>query len=149
MKFSKKILSICAITLASTVFTGCAYRVDLKQGNFVEQDAVNQLRQGMTAEQVRYILDTPMLTDAFDNTRWYYVHFDRRGWTRPDIANLVLVFEGRVLKDIEGDFKKPDNFYSGNESIQKIDFADMEHVATTYPTINQTMVQDGVDNTQK
>lgn len=146
MKFSNKILSILAITLASSMFTGCAYRVDLKQGNFVEQDAINQLRQGMTAEQVRYILGTPMLNDAFDSTRWYYVHFDRRGWTRPEISNLVLVFNGRTLVDIEGDFKKPDNFYSGNESIQKIDFADMEEIATNEQTVDQSVVQDGVKN---
>lgn len=143
MKLRNKILSILALAIASTTISGCAYRVDLKQGNFVEQSAIDQLRQGMSQEQVQYILGTPMLTDALDNTRWYYVHFDRYAWTKPNIHNLILVFEGRVLKDIEGDFEKPASFYNGNESIQKIDFADMEQIATTYPTINQTVVQDG------
>lgn len=148
MKLSTKIFSVCAIALAAVAVNGCAYRVDLKQGNYVEQEAINQLRQGMTAEQVRFIMGTPMLTDAFDNSRWYYVHYDRRGWTRPDIANLVLVFEGRLLKSVEGDFEMPASFYSGQDSIQKIDFSNLEgqEQATALPRDGETSYQADPDN---
>ncbi len=119
----KKIFLVGALVAATTVLTnGCAYRTDLAQGNFVEQEAVDQLRQGMTAAQVQYILGTPMLTDPFDNTRWYYVHFLRQGWEDPQIRTLVVQFQGNALYDVAGDFKKPELFYSGNTGIQKVDF---------------------------
>ena len=112
--------AVCASVAALS--SGCAYRTDLAQGNFVEQDAVDQLRQGMSPAQVQYILGTPMLTDPFDNNRWYYVHYLRQGWSDPEIKNLVVLFQGRVLYDIAGDFDKPENFYDGTQNIQKINF---------------------------
>lgn len=119
----RKLLMVGALfTAVATISSGCAYRTDLAQGNFVEQDAVDQLRQGMSAAQVQYILGTPMLTDPFDNSRWYYVHYLRQGWDDPEIKNLVVVFEGRTLSDIEGDFEKPASFYDGTQNIQKINF---------------------------
>lgn len=119
----RKLLMVGALfTAVATISSGCAYRTDLAQGNFVEQDAVDQLRQGMSAAQVQYILGTPMLTDPFDNSRWYYVHYLRQGWDDPEIKNLVVVFEGNTLSDIAGDFEKPTSFYDGTQNIQKINF---------------------------
>lgn len=110
-KFRSALLgaALCAV-LASG---GCAYRSDLAQGNFIEQDAVNRLRQGMTPEQVRYILGTPMLIDPFDSTRWYYVHYLREGWSDAKIRNLILQFRGMRLAEIQGDFNTPAEFYLG------------------------------------
>lgn len=122
-----KILLIGAFAAAfATLTNGCAYRADLDQGNFVEQDAVNKLRQGMTDAQVRFILGTPMLTDPLDNQRWYYSMLHREGWNDPEIHNLIAIFQGRTLVDIQGDFKKPAAFYSGVNSVQKIESSDMD-----------------------
>lgn len=112
-------LMLCALTgaLLATLNTGCAYRADLAQGNFVEQDAVNTLSYGMTPDQVRYIMGTPMLVDPFDSSRWYYVHFLREGWSSPNIKNLVLLFQGGVLVDIQGDFPKPASFGAGAPAV--------------------------------
>lgn len=123
MTFRKILLLGAFVAAATTLSNGCAYRTDLAQGNFVEQEAVDQLRQGMSAAQVQYILGTPMLTDPFDNTRWYYVHFLRQGWHDPEIRTLVVQFQGQTLYDVAGDFKKPDAFYSGSYNQQKIDFS--------------------------
>lgn len=76
----------------------------------------------MSAAQVQYILGTPMLTDPFDNSRWYYVHYLRQGWDDPEIKNLVVIFEGNTLSDIAGDFEKSASFYDGTQNIQKINF---------------------------
>ena len=119
----RKLLMVGALfTSIAAITSGCAYRTDLAQGNFVEQEAVDQLRQGMSAAQVQYILGTPMLTDPFDNSRWYYVYFLRKGWDEPEIKNLVVLFQGNTLYDVSGDFKKPDAFYDGSYNIQKINF---------------------------
>jgi len=49
------------------------YRIDVQQGNFVSQEMVSKLQLGMTREQVRAALGTPLLTDIFHVDRWDYV----------------------------------------------------------------------------
>lgn len=121
-----KIISICVLCAAAvTVFNGCAYRADLNQGNFIEQEAVDQLRQGMTPEQVRFILGTPMLSDSFDSSRWYYTQTTRKGWSKTEVKNLIITFQGGALYDVTGDYAKPANFYAGVTDLQKIDTADL------------------------
>ena len=113
-----KILLIGALTATlATLTNGCAYRYDLDQGNFVEQ--------GMTDDQVRFILGTPMLTDPLDNSRWYYTQLHRQGWNEPEIKTLIAIFQGRTLVDIHGDFEKPAEFNYGVNSVQKISSEDM------------------------
>src|SRR5687767_14106840 len=51
------------------------YRMEIQQGNFVSQEMVSQLKPGMTREQVRFILGTPMVTDVFHPERWDYVYW--------------------------------------------------------------------------
>lgn len=96
--------------LAACLFSGCAYRADLAQGNYIEQQLVDLLRPGMTAEQVRYVLGTPMLIDPFDQSRWYYVHYLREGWNDPVISRLIAIFNGTLLVDIDGDYRRPAAF---------------------------------------
>jgi outer membrane protein assembly factor BamE len=54
------------------------YRVDVQQGNFVSREMISQLQEGMqrpegvTREQVRFVLGTPLLTDIFHADRWDY-----------------------------------------------------------------------------
>lgn len=112
---------LCALALACAAsLSSCAYRADLAQGNFVEQENVDKLRYGMSAEQVQYILGTPMLIDPFDSSRWYYVHYLREGWSDAQIRNLIILFNGKTLIDISGDFKKPANFNT-SEPVKNIE----------------------------
>ncbi len=104
MNFPRQVLCALTVAAAAAVFSGCAYRSDLAQGNFVEQETIDKLRLGMTSDQVRYLLGTPMLIDPFDNSRWYYVHFLREGWSDPEIKNLILLFAGNRLLDISEQF---------------------------------------------
>ena len=39
------------------------YKVDIQQGNFVSSEMLSKLKPGMTKEQVRFVLGTPLLTD--------------------------------------------------------------------------------------
>ncbi|MCR5085628.1 MAG: outer membrane protein assembly factor BamE [Succinivibrionaceae bacterium] len=118
---------IMAAALASALLAqGCAYRADLAQGNFVEQEAVDSLRYGMSADQVRYVLGSPMLVDPFDSSRWYYVHFLREGWGDPEIKNLVVLFQGSTLVDISGDFKRPAEFDAGVPQVSSLDLDSLD-----------------------
>jgi outer membrane protein assembly factor BamE len=55
------------------------YRIDVQQGNVVSQDMVSQLRVGLTRDQVRFVLGTPLLTDIFHDDRWDYVYRLEKG----------------------------------------------------------------------
>ena len=79
------------------------YRIDIQQGNFVSQEVVSKLQPGMTREQVRALLGTPLLVDIFHADRWDYVYmFDRRGQPR-ELRNLSVFFEDGRLARLSGD----------------------------------------------
>ncbi len=79
------------------------YRMDIQQGNFVTQDMVSQLKPGMSKEQVRFILGSPLLTDVFHAERWDYVYYlDRRGQPREQRRLAVHFQEGKLAR-LEGD----------------------------------------------
>jgi outer membrane protein assembly factor BamE len=106
--------TIISLIFCSLIFsTGCAYRADLPQGNFTEQKDVFKLRKGMTQEQVKFVLGTPMLLDPLETKNWYYVKFLRHSWEEPEIQRLIVIFDNNnLLEDIRGDFKKSDDFYT-------------------------------------
>lgn len=81
------------------------YRPTIQQGNIVSQEALNELRPGMTTNQVRFVLGTPMLIDTFHADRWDYVYTAGVG-SRPDEKRRVqLRFENDLLVAIEGDMR--------------------------------------------
>jgi outer membrane protein assembly factor BamE len=49
------------------------YRIDVPQGNYVDESSFELLKPGMTPEQVRFALGTPLLADPFHPDRWDYV----------------------------------------------------------------------------
>jgi outer membrane protein assembly factor BamE len=49
------------------------YRITIQQGNFVSKEMIAQVKEGMTREQVRFLLGTALLTDMFHSDRWDYI----------------------------------------------------------------------------
>ena len=105
-----KKLVIATLTAAMLLGTGCVYRIDVPQGNFVEQKQVEQLRVGMSRAQVEYVLGSPMLQDAFDNDVWHYVYYLREGWNEPKQKQLTVRFVNDKLASVSGDFPAPASF---------------------------------------
>ncbi|SAL74090.1 SmpA/OmlA domain-containing protein [Caballeronia peredens] len=57
------------------------YRITVVQGNFVSAEAAAQMQVGLSRDQVKQILGTPLLTDMFHADRWDYVFYFKRGST--------------------------------------------------------------------
>ncbi len=75
------------------LLSGCVYRVNVQQGNFLTSETVDQLKEGMTRAQVRYLLGTPMVPDAFDADRWDYLYVMQRGRLKePERRHLRVFF---------------------------------------------------------
>ncbi|MDG3087294.1 outer membrane protein assembly factor BamE [Vibrio hannami] len=109
---------LVVVPLSITMMTGCSlaeklvYRIDINQGNYVEQQAVDQLKFGMSKEQVRYVLGSPMLIEnGYPNT-WYYIYHHTEGHNDSIQKNLFVHFneDGRLL-NLEGDFPPGVGFF--------------------------------------
>jgi outer membrane protein assembly factor BamE len=79
------------------------YRMVIQQGNFISQEMVGQLKPGMTKEQVRFVLGTPLVTDIFHADRWDYVFYREMPDGKREQRNLSVVFENDKLARIIGD----------------------------------------------
>ena len=77
------------------------HRIDIQQGNVVTQEQLARVKPGMNRLQVRDILGSPLLTDAFHADRWDYVFTLRQPGKPLQRRNVVLSFNGDVLKNIE------------------------------------------------
>jgi outer membrane protein assembly factor BamE len=77
------------------------HRIDIQQGNVVTQDQLARVKPGMNRLQVRDALGTPLLTDTFHPDRWDYIFTLRQGGKMVQRRNVVLYFDGDVLKSIE------------------------------------------------
>ncbi len=104
---------LAALVVSSGLISGCSfdsvvglvdpYRIDVRQGNYVDQEMVAQLRRGMTRDQVRYVLGSPLVVDMFRTDRWDYVYRFRPGSGEAQQRVISLFFAGDVLERIEGD----------------------------------------------
>ncbi|MBP6491159.1 MAG: outer membrane protein assembly factor BamE [Thauera sp.] len=104
---------LAALVVSSGLISGCSfdsvvglvdpYRIDIRQGNYVDQEMVAQLRRGMSRDQVRYVLGSPLVVDMFRSDRWDYVYRFRPGSGEAQQRVISLFFAGDVLDRIEGD----------------------------------------------
>ena len=79
------------------------YRVDVRQGNFVTQDMVAQLKPGLSRDQVRFVLGSPLVTDMFHADRWDYVYRFQSGHSEVQQRNLTVFFQDNKLTRVAGD----------------------------------------------
>ena len=79
------------------------FRIDIQQGNFLSAEMVAQLKEGMTREQVRFVLGTPLVTDVFHADRWDYVFYRELGDGRKERRHLTVFFEENKLKRFTGE----------------------------------------------
>lgn len=98
------------LTTAAMLASGCSsnewgfpYKVGVQQGNWVTSDQVGLLTEGMTREQVRFALGSPLLTSALHADRWDYPYFYRAPNGQTEERNFTVVFRDGLLVRWEGD----------------------------------------------
>lgn len=79
------------------------YKVDVIQGNFVSREQVEQLQAGMTRDQVKALMGTPLLTSLFHADRWDYVFTLKRQGVEPQSFKYTVFFKGDQLERFSGD----------------------------------------------
>jgi len=94
------------LVLTVAIASGCSaiYRQPVFEGNLLDKENVDQLKQGMTREQVVALLGTPTMADPFHYQRWDDVASARRGHHKTEVKDLTLWFENNILTKWEGDY---------------------------------------------
>jgi len=95
------------------LLSGCSYvpripgvtpfRIEIQQGNYISQEMVAQLKPGMSKDQVKLVLGTPLLTDIFHGDRWDYVYWRERAGAPREQRKLTVFFEDGKLMRLDGD----------------------------------------------
>jgi outer membrane protein assembly factor BamE len=86
------------------------YRITVVQGNFVSQEAASQLKVGMSRDQVKALLGTPLLADMFHADRWDYIFYFKRGSTSVvQQRDFVVLFAGDRVASWSGGENLPSN----------------------------------------
>ncbi len=89
-----------AIITFSLITTGCAvYKLDVQQGNSISNEAVAQLKKGMSKSQVASLLGNPLLQDNFRSNRWDYIYYTGKGRKSSQQQNITLLFsDGQLVQ---------------------------------------------------
>ncbi len=111
MPFVKRPLAALLLASAFCVsLSGCSsfqfpwvYRINVQQGNIIDQEKLDQLKIGMTKRQVQFLLGAPLLNDTFNPDRWDYLYSVKRGEKILGQKRFTAFFNGDVLARYEGD----------------------------------------------
>ena len=89
-------LAGCQSLQSSDSFLGVItpYKVEVVQGNVITSEQADAIRPGMNRAQVRDVLGSPLLADAFHADRWDYVFTIRRQGTEPQSRRVLVLFTG-------------------------------------------------------
>jgi outer membrane protein assembly factor BamE len=103
--FATMFLAGCAMDPVTNLFTNIVYKIDVKQGNVITKEMIDQLKPGMNKRQIRYLLGTPILIDVFHQERWDYIYTDKPGGYPRLQKRISLFFKEDQLAGLQGDFK--------------------------------------------
>lgn len=107
--------AVLAVMLGAAALAGCTsqrpdrsglfepYRTDLPQGNYVTKEMLDQVRPGMSREQVRAALGAPLLTPVFRNDRWDYVFRYQHASGKVDSRRVTIRFRDDLVERIDAD----------------------------------------------
>ncbi|MDR0717137.1 MAG: outer membrane protein assembly factor BamE [Azoarcus sp.] len=94
------------------------YRIDIRQGNHVDKVMLARLQPGMTREQVRFVLGSPLVADVFRTDRWDYVYRFKPGKGEARQYVISIFFSEDRLDHIEGEL--PDDGEAEEEARSRV-----------------------------
>ena len=110
VRFILIFISLCLLCACSRSYDGgfnapLLHKIDIQQGNVVDQEMLDQLKPGMDKKQVKFIMGTPVLIDPFHSERWEYIYSFQEGGTVREQRHITLHFENDKLAYISGDIE--------------------------------------------
>ncbi len=78
------------------------YKIDIQQGNVITHEMLEKIKPGMTRAQVRFVLGSPVISDAFHGNRWDYVYRLEQEGRLIEQHRITAFFEDDRLTHTEG-----------------------------------------------
>jgi outer membrane protein assembly factor BamE len=101
---------LIALTLSLLTLTAC-YKTPVQQGNILKQEDIDEIKPGMTKQQVAIVLGTPTVADPFVQDRWDYINTNKSKGDFKKLKKFTLYFENNELVRTEG------NYYPKDEEV--------------------------------
>ncbi len=109
----------CAKNVDGTWKAPFVYRIDVQQGNVVDQEMINKLKPGMDKNQVKFILGTPLVTDPFHSNRWDYIYSFEPGGGERQQRRITIYFSDNKLSHIDGDIEIKERSLQAEEPVKE------------------------------
>ncbi|MEQ6886576.1 outer membrane protein assembly factor BamE [Salicola sp. Rm-C-2C1-2] len=81
------------LSLAACSFPG-VYRIDVQQGNIIDQEDLGDLNPTMSRADVRDLLGTPITVSSFNPDREYYLYTFQEGGGEIRKQRVTIIYEG-------------------------------------------------------
>lgn len=96
--------------MITLTITGCGIlsprKPTIQQGNIIEPTTIEQLHVGMSKQQVRDLMGSPVLTNTFNQNRWEYVYTFQKGKEPRQKQHITIEFKnGNVTRVTKSDLK--------------------------------------------
>ncbi len=127
-----------ALLAAAISLIGCIspYHIEVVQGNFVSREQLQALSPGMTRNQVRDILGTPLITSPFHADRWDYAFTIRRQGAAPQQRKLSVFFTVDQFQRVEADELPSEAEFAAKIDTQKINTSKPPKMEATEKELN-------------
>lgn len=100
MRFRIILLSLL-LASCSYIHFPTAYKMDIRQGNYITTEMRDKLKIGMSRTQVKFVMGTPMISDVFHANRWDYVYRMEHADKLVEEQRLTVYFDGETLSRID------------------------------------------------
>ncbi len=72
-RYHTLLVRLAAATVLASPLAACTMGEEFQRGYVVDENAIGQVKQGMSAEQVLQTLGTPSTVSTVGNKNWYYI----------------------------------------------------------------------------
>jgi outer membrane protein assembly factor BamE (lipoprotein component of BamABCDE complex) len=96
-----RLLAVLCVCLALPA-CGLVYKLPTRQGNVIEQKQLDQLKPGMTRDQVKFLMGTPLAASPFRPDRWDYVGYYKTPRGQKFTRLVTVWFEDDKLARTDG-----------------------------------------------
>ncbi len=92
-----------AIILFLGSLSGCgyfpgAYTLPIDQGNALSDDQISRLQVGMSENQVRFLLGSPVLKTTYHPDSWHYTFYATENHKLKSKRDLVVYFKDGIVE---------------------------------------------------
>ena len=89
-------MRIFLILIISLFISACSlpgmHKIDIQQGNYIDDSRIQKLKVGQTKKEVQLILGTPVLQDPYHPDQWKYIYALYKSGTRLEQERRLTVY---------------------------------------------------------